>query len=556
MLEQLLLAETSGLMVESIEVEEGIIVLVIASDACGAVCPECQHVSQRVHSRYWRRPADLSCVGLRMRLNIEVRRFFCDNPACPRETFAERFSGFLEPFARRTNRLASKQRQVALTTGGEAGAVVLRGLGMPVSPDTLLRLMLCLPEDSPPPPRVIGVDDWAWRKGQRYGTLVVDLERRCPIDLLEDRSADSLVAWLQAHPSVEIISRDRGTEYIDGATRGAPDATQVADRWHLLQNLREALERLLDQHRECLYAAATLPATANPEPPTPMPDTDRTNVSDEGKNIRPTRQEQRRQATRERRVERYQRVMELHRQGVGVLTIVRETGLNRKTIRRYIESEGFPEMAQRRKLRSILDPYLPYVEQRWAAGEHNGTQLYREIQQQGYQGSRSRLAIWVAQRRRATPTSADTAVGVSDVAPQPAKARPWSARYAVWLLVKAPETLSADQQAALAHMLEASPVVRRAYNFGQALIRIVRERISKALDPWLEAVQNYQIPELRRLARSLTQDKAAVHAALVLPWSNGQTEGQINRLKLIKRQMYGRAKFDLLRARVLARPVV
>ncbi len=317
MLDQLLLAETDGLMVEDIELEEDVLVVVVASDAPGAVCPECQHLSQRVHSQYWRRPADLSCVGFRIRLNIEVRRFFCDNPACPRKTFAERFSGFLEPFARRTNRLASKQRQVALMTGGEAGAVVLYGLGMPVSPDTLLRLVRRLPGDAPPPPRVIGVDDWAWRKGQRYGTLVVDLERRCPIDLLADRRADSLVVWLQAHPSVEIISRDRGAEYIDGATRGAPNATQVADRWHLLQNLREALERLLEQHRECLYAAATLRETAGPEPPTPMPDTNRTDASEGSKDIRQTRQEQRRQATRERRVERYQRVMELHRQGAG-----------------------------------------------------------------------------------------------------------------------------------------------------------------------------------------------------------------------------------------------
>ena len=200
MLDQLLLAEIDALIVEDMELVEDVIVFVIASGADGAACPECRHRSQRVHSRYWRRPADLACVGYRVRLTVEVRRFFCDNSECPRATFAERFCGFLEPFARRTNRLAAQQRQVALTTGGEAGAVVLQGLAMPVSPDTLLRLIRRLPEAAPPPPRVIGIDDWAWRKGQRYGTIVVDLERRRPIDLLEDRSADSLVAWLQAHP--------------------------------------------------------------------------------------------------------------------------------------------------------------------------------------------------------------------------------------------------------------------------------------------------------------------------------------------------------------------
>jgi|GEM_PF-2566503 len=241
-------------------------------------------------------------------------------------------------------------------------------------------------------------------------------------------------------------------------------------------------------------------------------------------------------------MEHYEPVMALHDQGVTGGPIAHEVGLDQKTGHRYIASGGFPEMAQRRKLYSILDPHMSYLEQHRAAGERSGTQLYNEIHQQGYSGSRSLVAIWVAQRRRAMPRSADPSGAVSNVAPMPAKVRPWSSRYAVWLLVKAPETLDADQQTALARMLEVSPVVCQAYDFGQALIRIIRERISKALDPWLEAVHTYEIPELRSLARSLTQDKAALHAALVLPWSNCQTEGQINR------QMYRRAKYDLLSA--------
>lgn len=175
----------------------------------GACCPDCQQPSGRTNSHYRRHPADLPCSGYDIQLDLTVPRFFCDNEQCQRRTFATRFPELLQPYARRTNRLANQQQQVGFTVGGEAGGRLVEGLNMPTSPDTLIRLVREAPEPAVPTPRVLGVDDWAKRKGQSYGTILVDLGKHEVVDLLEDRSAESLSKWLKEHPGVEIIARDR-----------------------------------------------------------------------------------------------------------------------------------------------------------------------------------------------------------------------------------------------------------------------------------------------------------------------------------------------------------
>ena len=532
--------------VDQFNLEEKMIRLEATSAQAEIRCPVCQQPAQRRHSHYGRTVADLPWAEFRVCLELRVHRFFCDNEACQRKIFTERLSDFVAPSARRTLRLRCKQRQTALKLGGEAGANLLQALEMPTSPDTLLRVIQREAAKSVKTPRVLGVDDWAWCKGQRYGTILIDLEQHCPVELLPDRSADTLAAWLQAHPGVEIISRDRANEYIEGATRGAPKAVQVADRFHLLQNLKDALERLLDQHPACLYAAAT-----PPEPPAEA----EPKTGPQGEQASPstlTQAEQQRQATRQRRLARYQAVLELQQQGFGQSAIARQVGLGGQTVRRYLQVGTFPEMAQRPKAPSILDPYRAYLKQRWAEGCHNGPQLYREIHPQGYHGSQSLVNQWATTQRPEDPTRSQLSRTNSTKKSKSSLQRPWSARYAVWVLLKEPEQLGADKKAALERLLKASPEVARAYNFGHAFLRIVRQRFSKALEPWLEAMAESGLPPLQSLAASLGRDKAAVLAALELPWSNGQVEGHVNRLKLIKRQMYGRANFDLLRQRVLA----
>ena len=237
----------------------------LATTAPTAACPRCGSDTRRVHSRYTRRLDDLPCLGRRVRLQLAVRRFVCPQSDCPRRIFAERLPGFAAPWARTTDRLRQTQTDIGSSLGGEAGSRLAARMAMTTSPDTLLRRVKRLKNEPAGPPRVVGIDDWAWRKGQRYGTIVVDLERSDVIDLLPDRDAETVAAWLKAHPGVEVVSRDRSATYAQAATEGASQAEQVADRWHLLKNLREAVERVLERHSAVIDAA--LKATETPTEP-------------------------------------------------------------------------------------------------------------------------------------------------------------------------------------------------------------------------------------------------------------------------------------------------
>ena len=229
-------------------------------------CPTCHLHAHRVHSHYQRRLADLPLAQLPVRVQLHVRRFRCTTIGCGRTTFTEPVPGLAIPYARRTTRLRVEQHQIALDVGGEPGARLARRQGMNVSPDTLLRLVRNTPEDARPTPRCLGIDDVALRTGQRYGTLLVDLEAHQPVDLIEGRSAEVVAQWLQDHPGVDVISRDRSIDDAEGSSRGAPDALQVADRFHLLQNVREMLQRLLDGQQDALVAA-TRPKSPPSDPP-------------------------------------------------------------------------------------------------------------------------------------------------------------------------------------------------------------------------------------------------------------------------------------------------
>lgn len=546
-----LLPSMQNMRLEGVKIGAKKLMFSLVSMQKEVVCPACAHNSHRRHSCYQRRVIDLAWADRMACLALQVRRFFCDNPACSKRTFSERLPEIVAPYARRTQRLAEKQRQVGLAFGGEAGARMLTELMMPLSGDTLLRLIRDKETETVETPRVLGVDDWAWCKGRRYGTILVDLEKHQVVDLLSDRTSEGLAQWLKAHPGVEIICRDRSAVYIEGATTGAPEAVQVADRWHLLKNLSDHLVRLLERHAKCLYAA--------PEPPPAVTEpTGKENPEEETAEekvaVKPLpKAEQARQATRKRRLARYEAVMKLHQAGVSQREISRRLGIGRNAVGRYVNAGAFPEMAQRKKKPGLLTPYLPYLTQQWQAGQRKGKLLFQAIVAQGYQGSFSLLGQWLARMAKADPAPKTVNEPTTPEPPQPPPPRPWAARRAVWLLMKPPTDLSDQDQAALGRMLEVAPQLLPAYRFAQAFMRIVRHRFSKALQAWIEAVITHKIPKLVGFARGLLKDQAAVLAALELPWSSGQVEGQVNRLKLIKRTMYGRANFDLLRLRVLAR---
>ena len=543
MLEELLLPDASCLRFEKYAIQDNVLVFSLSTTQLEAICPYCMTPSRRVNDRYGRKPADLPCFGYQVRLDLTVRRFFCENDACEHITFAERLPTVVVPYARRTNRLAETQQNVAYDVGGELGARLLTLVQMNISADTVLRLIRGQPETDVYAPRVLGVDDWAFSKGQTYGTILVDLELHRVVDLLSERSAEVLSVWLKEHPGVEIISRDRGAEYIKGATEGAPMAIQVADRWHLLQNLKDALVRLLERKIACLRACTEstepvvvaekgrLDADSGPETPTL------------------TRAEQDKQARRAKHQARYDEVMQLHEQGISNRQIALQLGIAHLTVAKYIEADSCPMYPDGRTRSSKLDSYLPYLHERWEAGFRNASQLWREICKLEFSGSRGLVAVWAAKQRRMVGENP-----VQTPAQPRSYLRPLTPSRAVWLFLKTKDNLSLDEQEMLQHLVQEDAQLAQAYTLAQGFSMMVRERRSSLLEPWLAVVAKSGIGSLKSFANGLRQDLAAVKAGLTLIWSNGQTEGQVNRLKLIKRQMYGRANFDLLRKRVLPKP--
>lgn len=223
------------------------------------------------------------------------------------------------PYARRTNQLTEMLRAIAFAAGGEEGRQLLTRLHMPGSAATLLRVIRQTPLPTAATSRVLGIDDWARHRGQTYGTILVDLERHRPVDLLSDRRAASVSAWLRAHPGVEIISRDRGGAYAEGATAGAPTAIQVADRWHLIHNLADALERAFQPNRTCILRALGADA---PSAGVRLP------------SARTARDHALSLQRRTARLERFQRVKQLHALGVMQHDIATQVGISRKTVQR------------------------------------------------------------------------------------------------------------------------------------------------------------------------------------------------------------------------------
>jgi len=493
-------------------------------------------------------------MGRRVHVGLRARRFYCRNAKCARRTFAERLPELVAPHARRTTRLAEAQGQVGVALSGEAAARLLHRLAMPTSPDTVLRLVRGLPLPAPEPPRVVAVDDWAICKGRIYGTIVVDLERRRAIDLLPDRTSTTVADWLQ-QPGIEVVARDRSTEYARAAAIGAPKAIQVADRWHLLSNVRDMLERWLARAHARLRCLPVPPGGDGRCPG------QRTQA------FRPSHTEVAAGAdSRARWLAAYEDVRRRHMAGEALLAIGRATGLARATVRKYAHAESFPERAVRRPGRSILDPFIAHLKARMAAGCEDAMALWREVRTRGYAHGPKVVQKWVVDNRTrpARRTARKWLPGApASAAPctvsGPGTALP-SPKQLAWLLVRPATALSPLDAAAVRRAeqdTEAAQVASLARRF-TALVRScgtgqpMRPVAPAAdLDAWLAEARACGIGAVETFAAGLEQDGAAVRAALTEPWSSGQAEGQINRLKFLKRQGYGRAGFDLLRRRVL-----
>ena len=502
-----------GFLVDSVQFADESVQILLRSRSPSGLCPSCGRSSRRVQSRYLRRPADLPLCGRRVELTIVARRFWCDAVLCGRRIFCEQFNdGVLARYGRRTQRLETIVHHLGLALGGRPAAAFAERLMVPVSNDTLLRVVRRRTADQNDELTVIGIDDFAFRRGQTYGTIICDLKRRRPVTLLPDRALDTSRAWLAGHQSISIVARDRGGGYGEAIAKALPDAEQVADRWHLMENssraFLDAVGKSMRQIRQAVGSNVVDPKLL-------------------------TYAERLQYEGYLRRQETNEAIQGLAKKGISIRQIVRQTGHSRKLVRDVLRGQRLDVF---RTKPSSLDNWLPWLNNRWEEGARNALALWREMKAKGFPGQSGVVSQW-AQRRR-----------LAEKAGQSGFARTPSSRVIARLMTAARDDL-AKSEAILVAAIEVNVpelvAARKAIGDFQSMIR---SKSAAKLEGWLETARDSLIGSF---VGGVEKDLDAVRNAIVSPWSNGQTEGQITRLKLIKRQMYGRATIDLLQARLI-----
>jgi transposase len=508
----------------------------IATTQPTASCPACGGEGQRVHSRYTRQLAEEPAFGRRVRLQMTVRRFLCPDSRCSRHIFVEPLDGFAARHARTTTRPAQAHLAIGLALGGEAGARLAGRAAMPTSPDTLLRRVKQAGARSSPTPRLVGIDDRAWSKGQRSGTIGVDLETSEVIDLLPDRDAATVKVWLGAHPGIELVSRDRASAYSQAATEAASKAQQVADRWHLLKNVREAVERLLERHLPVITDALK---PSDPDPtrgPDASPDGATTGEPPPQESpASPTPVPPRHGAAlakRRRRVERFEPVHELHRQGTPIRQIARDLAMSRRAVRGYLRRERCPDRRPGRATRSRMDEHREWIDARVAEGRINASELHRELAARGVRLSHATIRRYLTRR---LGRAGKTRPRVNAAKPKPFP--PPSPRRLSFDRVRRPEDREVEDQARPDKIRAAGPELTIGLDLAGEFAALIRKRSAGTLKEWMSRAEVSACPEVRNFAEGIRRDESAVNAAVTLPWSNGPVEGHVNRLKTIKRQM-------------------
>jgi transposase len=492
----------SSLVLDEVEDTGTVLRLRARTTTPEAVCPRCGGVSRRVHARHVRRLVDLPVAGRGMVVELQVRRLVCTTMQCPQRTFREQVPELALRYARRTLRLTATVGRLAIALAGRAGARVLAGLGMSISRSTVLRVLMALPIPPTPTPTVLSVDDVALRRGHRYATVLIDAVTHQRIDVLPDRKAATLTTWLREHPGAEIVCRDGSAAYAEAIRQGAPDAVQVSDRWHLWHGLGGAVEKTVIAHNTCWRA------TPQSGPTRPIDERTRT---------------------------RHAAVHELLSQGVGLLECARRLGWALNTVKRYARA-ATAEQLQRppRYGRTLVDPYREHLRRRLAAEpDVPATRLLAEIRELGYTGSANLLVRYLNQGRAQAERAAPPPRGLVG-----------------WIMSR-PAELPEHERSHLDELLAGCAPLAVLAEHVRTFAELLTTRRGTDLTDWMTAVEASDLPALHGFVRGLRKDLDAAVAGLSMPYSNGPAEGTNTKFKLLKRQMYGRAGFALLRQRIL-----
>jgi len=451
--------------------------------------------------------------------------------SCPQHIFAESFPGLARRYARMTDRLIQALQALGVTANGADGAYVSSSLAMPTTAKTLIRRVLALPLPKDRSVRIVGIDEWAWKKGSPYGTLLVDLQHRRITDLLPERSVESSTAWFKKHSQVKIVSRDRGKIFRAAADAGAPQAKQIVDRFHLQKNFAEALEKFFGHHKRLLKAAAHQLAGKGQ-----VPETGATPQKKQERNNRYTE-----------RVRRHKKIWKLSRAGYRKDDIAQMVGIGSRSVYRALEQEQPPTQHRRRWSHHKVDPYLSYLAKRWNEGCHTAKELYEEMVTQGYTGSLRAIERIVAQLRPyGTKSVTKQAITLQKV-PSP--------RNTALMIVRPVEKRTADQTMFIDQLCKSDPTAATVCTLAQAFGSLLRHLEGKpGLEKWKAAVQASGIAELISFMEGLADDAEAVVNGCTETWNNGMVEGFVNKVKWIKRSSYGQAGFPLLQRRVLLHP--
>jgi transposase len=510
-----------------------------------AFCPKCHHRSRSLQSSYIRTIQDLPMMGLNVTVEIQTRRFRCRKSDCSQKIFSQPLDGIAKKYARTTERHDAALETLGRFLGGRPAARASIPLGIPTSRATALRRLRELPLEIPAISAFVGIDDFAFKKGHRYGTIVVDLPSHRVVDLLPDREQETVVEWLKSHPQVEVVSRDRSGAYAAAVNTAAPQVLQVADRFHLLKNITEGLQRVVEsKHVVCrtvaqevvdmIHADRQKETSSNTE-----------NAQEAMENDIPmvesmlTVAQQHATNRRERRFARYEEVIEFREQGHGLRKIAKITGLSRGTIRRWIRHNGFPELAPRARRRSIVDAWKNRIHEFYEQGMRKAAAIFKAIQKEGYRGSYTLIRDYYRQRW-------------GDRQPDNDKLfipRSWrSPRCITWSLLHEFDLVHEIDRKFIHALNARDEELRLAVKVAKDFASMVRTQGHALLAAWLTEAKTSL---LASFAQTIERDVDCVSAAMREPWSQGCVEGNVNRLKVIKRQMYGKGKFDLLRRRVI-----
>ena len=517
---------------DSIEVHEQTVIVYLHATSPTAACSQCGTAGSRVHSRYSRTIADLAFGGRNLVLRLLVRKWICPEASCSRHIFAECFPEVVQRYARMTDRLIKALQAVGAITNGADAAQIASSFGVHTTAKTIIRRVLQLPIPSEGSVHKVGIDEWAWKKGHRYGTILVDLEKRRVVQLLADRSVETSKAWLCKHPEIDLVSRDRGNIFREAATEGAPQAKQAVDRFHLQKNFAEALEKFFRKQERALKKAT-------------QRSTGKTRSAEE--TAVPEKVARERRARHRQRVSIHKRIWKLYRQGYHKEQIAQLVGVSSRRVYRALEQETPPPPRRRSRSSSIVDPYLSYLTARWNQGCHNVTRLYEEIVAQGYTGTPRTLQMRLRPFRQkvARPVSKQTVIW--DKPPSP--------RGVALMMVRPEQRRTREQTTYLEQLIQSNEPVAVVFKLAQDFGRLLRKREGQVrLEQWKAAVQASGIAELIAFVDGLADDGEAVANGCTLTWSNGMTEGFVNKVKWIKRSSYGQAGFPLLQRRVLLRP--